>query len=140
MKNKITLILIFIIFCIANKNACRVDEKGHEVEKDTVHTTHAIESIAPNEYRAFSSYDEALFFYHRYFKFKHIYPNSSAIHCLEYFHTSKRKTFVIYFTSNPGKGYIFEGMSNELWYYFINSQSKGSFYNNYIKGQYTFNL
>ncbi len=94
-----------------------------------------------DEYRSFTSYQEAVNFYIENFKtYDYMAPDSTAISSAVYFYTSKRQVFFIAFTSAPDTYYIFEGLSSNMWSAFKNAESKGKFYNKYIRGKYGFRL
>jgi galactose mutarotase-like enzyme len=60
-------------------------------------------------------------------------PESTAITKVEYWPESESLRFVVYFTSNPSKGYEFQGLELETWEAWGNAESKGGFYQSVIK-------
>lgn len=80
-------------------------------------------------------YDEVIQYYLSNFEYEEHIPKSTVIHKLRYFENTKRKILLIYFTSSPKKGYIYEGISVKLWSKFKMAESKGRFYNSEIKNK-----
>lgn len=60
-------------------------------------------------------------------------PESTAITKVEYWPESESQRFVVYFTSNPEKGYEFQGLELETWEAWVNADSKGGFYSSVIR-------
>ncbi|NPU99790.1 MAG: KTSC domain-containing protein [Brevinematales bacterium] len=98
-------------------------------------------SRSEEEYQNFYSEEEATKFYFDNFTFYSVMPDSTAIEKLIYFYNSKRGVFLIFFVKGK-KYYIYEGMKSYFWEEFINSPSKGKFFNKFIRNDenYKFNL
>lgn len=60
-------------------------------------------------------------------------PQSTAIYRVEYWPESATKRFVVYFTSNPSKGYNFQALEMETWEAWTEAQSAGGFYHTVIR-------
>lgn len=97
-------------------------------------------SVAYAETPHFSSYDQAVSYVQENYKADVINPTSKAIYRAEYYPADGEGFLIIYFQSNPSKGYIYRGVPEEVWREFKSADSKGKFYNAYIKGRYRFNL
>lgn len=62
------------------------------------------------------------------------WKGSSAIARADY--DPKTKKMVLYFTSDPRKGYSFANVPAGVWKGFMAAESKGKFYTAHIRGQY----
>lgn len=141
--------IIFFFFTIAvlytgcdlnNQEETKTNVQTNNTPSKESNTKPFPEKKTINEYTSFSSYEEAVTFYLTNFEKTDSFPSSTAIAKLTKFPNSKRNVFFIYFTSNPSKPYIFEGIDSSTWDSFLNAESKGKFYHAYIKGRYNFNL
>lgn len=65
-------------------------------------------------------------------------PDSTAIAKVEYWPDSGSLRFVVYFTSDPSKGYDFQGLSRDTWEAWCRAESKGGFYNSVIRPDPTY--
>jgi hypothetical protein len=62
---------------------------------------------------------------------------STAIAKVVFVTDSDDGTFYVYFTSNPTKAYTFAGMTMEVFIAWRDAPSRGKYYNEYIKGNYS---
>lgn len=85
----------------------------------------------------FHSYDQAIEWYKNQ-NLDTIYPDSAAISMASYY--QRDGVLLIYFVSKPDKGYIFENVLLNTWDEFKNAPSKGSYFNEHIKGRYIYRL
>lgn len=86
---------------------------------------------------AFSSYDEAVAWYLGQ-PLETIYPQSTAIYRASY-HKGDQ-VLLLFFKSNPGKGYIYGGVPSSVWQGLKQAPSKGRYYNAVIRGRYGYRL
>jgi hypothetical protein len=89
------------------------------------------------EKQEFHSYDQAIEWYKNQSS-DTIYPDSTAISMASYYQGDS--VLLIYFVSKPGKGYIFGNIPRHVWEEFKNSPSKGSYFNEHIKGRFSYSL
>jgi hypothetical protein len=92
------------------------------------------------EERAFHSYEAAISHFLEKGGAEEITPRSTAISRALYFPDSRRRVLLIYFSSNPAKPYIFEGVPKEVWRDFKTARSHGTYYNAHLRGRYQFRL
>jgi hypothetical protein len=92
------------------------------------------------EERAFLSYEAAINHFLEKGGAEEITPRSTAISRALYFPNTQRRVLLIYFSSNPAKPYIFEGVPEEVWRDFKTARSHGTFYNTRLRGRYQFRL
>lgn len=85
----------------------------------------------------FHSYDQAIEWYENQ-SLDTIYPDSTAISMASYH--QRDSVLLIYYVSKPDKGYIFGNVPRNVWEEFKESSSKGSYYNERIKGHYDYRL
>ena len=89
---------------------------------------------------ALRTYDQAASWYLNNAVTDEMRPGGTAIDHAAYCGSSRRLVLLIAFKTNPEKHYIYEGVPVSLWYEFTRSQSKGSFYNQHIRGRFKFHL
>jgi hypothetical protein len=85
----------------------------------------------------FHSYDQAIEWYENQ-NLDTTHPDSTAISKASYHH--RDEVLLIYYVSKPGKGYIFGNIPRSVWEEFKSSSSKGSYFNERIKGRYRYRL
>ena len=85
----------------------------------------------------FHSYDQAIEWYGNQ-DLDMLYPDSTAISMASYH--QRDGVLLIYYVSKPDKGYIFGNVPRSVWEEFKSSSSKGSYFNERIKGRYRYRL
>ena len=94
-------------------------------------------NVDKQETPEFHSYDQAIEWYENQ-SLDTIYPDSTAISMASYH--QRDGVLLIYYVSKPGKGYIFGHVPLNVWEEFKVSSSKGSYYNEHIKGRYSYRM
>ena len=65
-------------------------------------------------------------------------PSEKNIHKVEYYASSPEKWLLVFFNSNKSKGYIYKGVTAEMWKTWNASSSKDRWYTSNLKGNRTY--
>ena len=95
---------------------------------------------ATTEPSAFYDYASAITYYTNRHDAEKMIPYSTAIAGVLYYPKTRRRVFIVYFTSSPERGYIHEGLEAATWDAWKAANSKGRFYDQVIRGRYAFRL